>query len=208
MLPTTTSMLLQSLLDGRGVEGDETWTEFDARYRPVLFSFARRLGLSEDDAGEVAQDALVAFVEEFRAGRFDRERGRLRSWLFAIARTRVERRRRILMRQEGGRHGGFAAQSAAGGDSLLAELPGEDELSALWEAEWREALLRKGIARLRATQMSATTLRIFELLCLEGRSPSEVARQFDTTLNAVYLAKFRALERLREVLVEIEEEWE
>ena len=36
---------------------------------------------------------------------------------------------------------------------------------------------------------------------------SEVATEYDMTANAVYLAKFRCLERLRSVLSLVEGEW-
>ncbi len=196
MLPTTTSVLLEALLDDRRSQSDGTWLEFDRRYRPVLFSFARKLGLLEQDAADVAQDALVRFVEEFRAGKFDRGRGRLRSWLFAITRTRVDRFRRSR-----------AQSHKVGGESVLAELPGEDELSELWESEWRRAVLSEGMNRLRASSINPSTLRAFERVSLDGLAPSAVAADLGMSTNAVYLAKFRVLERLRAVLVTVDEDW-
>ena len=52
-------------LDALLQEGQEsTWAEFDARYRPVLFAFARRLALREEDAREAAQDVLLYLEKE------------------------------------------------------------------------------------------------------------------------------------------------
>jgi hypothetical protein len=52
-VPTTSNALLQALFD---THNGATWRLFDARYRPILLRFARRLGLSTDDAADVAQD--------------------------------------------------------------------------------------------------------------------------------------------------------
>src|SRR5882672_6361039 len=101
MLVKTTTLLLAGLTDPAN---REIWREFDDRYRPVLQAFARRLGLADEDADEIAQDVLARFVERYRAGEYDRERGRLRSWIFGIARTRVAdwRRSRARRREERG----------------------------------------------------------------------------------------------------------
>ena len=77
----TTTVLLEGLHDA---SNDAVWGEFDRRYRPVVFGFARRLGLDDADAADVAQETLTRFLEEYRRGVYDRERGRLRSWLVTL----------------------------------------------------------------------------------------------------------------------------
>jgi len=71
---TTTTALLDGLHDPAN---EEVWREFDTRYRPIILGFAVKLGLSDEDAADVAQDTLARFVQEYRAGRYDRTRGRL-----------------------------------------------------------------------------------------------------------------------------------
>ena len=83
MFTLTTTQLLEGLADPAN---QAVWQVFDARYRPVLLAFARRLDLSAEDAADVAQEALTRFMTALREGRFDRDRGRLRSWMVGIAR--------------------------------------------------------------------------------------------------------------------------
>lgn len=197
MLPTTNSVLLESLLREDRDDSGGHWREFDSRYRPVLVGFARRLSLSEEDARELAQDVLVTFVEEYRGGRYDPGRGRLRAWLFAIARARVARLRRERARDAGRR-----------GESALADLPDDGELTGLWEAEWRRAILRAGMEELRArSRVDGRSLAAFEAVTLGGRSTEEAAAELGMTANAVYIAKFRTLERLRAILARLEQEF-
>ncbi len=47
MLEKTTTAMLQGLTDP---DNDVVWREFDARFRPVIERFVRRMGLSEADA--------------------------------------------------------------------------------------------------------------------------------------------------------------
>ena len=96
-LSKTTTQLLEALHD----EGNEVaWQAFDDRHRPIVFGVARRLGLSEEDAADVAQQSIVEFLQAYKRGAYERERGRLRSWLVGIARFRsldaLRRRKRAL----------------------------------------------------------------------------------------------------------------
>ena len=193
MLPTTTSMMLDALEDP---SDEPTWREFDARFRGVLVGFAMRFGLGADDAAEVAQEALSAFVDEYRRGQYDRGRGRLRSWLFAITRDRVLRYREGLARRRDWR-----------GASAMEELPNPDRQSEIWEQEWRESLLLEGVRQLKESAgLGERTLRAFEGLTLEGRDGAELARELDMTENAVYQAKFRAMEQLRAIVARLEQD--
>ncbi|MCP3920030.1 MAG: sigma-70 family RNA polymerase sigma factor [bacterium] len=192
-LPTTTSLLLEALSDpGR----HDAWDEFDRRYRPILDAFVRRLGLSDDLAHEVTQDALATCAEELRRGRYDREQGRLRSWIFAIVRARVGHLRRSRQKRVGWQ-----------GDSVLADVADESDLSVIWEEEWRSTLLRQAFRHVREhARFDDRTMRAFELVTLEGRTSSEVAEELTMTANAVHAAKFRVLEKLRAALAHFEDE--
>jgi RNA polymerase sigma factor (sigma-70 family) len=194
MLPTTSSLLLAGLSDPANAA---LWAEFDGRYRPVLFGFARRQGLDDQDAREAAQDTLVGFAMEYRAGRYDSDRGRLRQWLFALARTRIAG---IKRRADRDRH--------QRGESVLEGLACEDRQLAEWEAQWRHALLRTAMQQLRThSRMDARTLAAFEAVAIEGLPAEVVAREHGLSLDAVYAAKSRALQRLQEIVVDLEVDW-
>ena len=98
MLTTATSTALLEAL--RDLNDDRAWRQFCGRYEPALIAFARRTGLQEQDARDVVQDTLMAFLESFRDGRYDRQRGRLRSWIKGIAVNKTRETRRRLSRPE------------------------------------------------------------------------------------------------------------
>ncbi len=194
MLAKTNSVLLAGLAD----PGNHAiWNEFDARYRPVIIAFAARLGFQPADADELAQAALVRFAEEYRAGRYDRERGRLRSWIFGIARNCASEVRRDRARFD-----------AMRGESALGEMAGDADLERFFAEEWQRALLRQAFAELRSsTKTDEPTIRVLELLALEERPVAEVAAELGMTKGAVYTAKHRALASLREILARLETDW-
>lgn len=185
-----------SLLDALGDAGnDGIWSEFDARYRPVMARLARRMGLDEAEADDAVQESLLEFVRDFRAGRYERGRGRLHSWLLAIVRNRVrdalERRWR---------------RGEQRGDSILGQLgdPGMAELERVWEAELEAELLRRAFDLLRrASELEPGTIAIFEDYAVRELGAEEVARRHAVPPSAVYVAKSRCLKRLRELREEL-----
>ena len=94
-------------------------------------------------------------------------------------------------------------------DAYGVEVLEEDgDLERLWEEEWRRAVTRAALDELRnETGSDPRTIQIFEQLTREGRSPRDVAAEFRMTTNAVYVAKHRAIQRLRTILTRLQEEF-
>ncbi|MDB5388358.1 MAG: polymerase, sigma-24 subunit, subfamily [Planctomycetaceae bacterium] len=82
---------------------------------------------------------------------------------------------------------------------FLEELNTPDSVAEANEVEYHRYLLSR-IMQIVQTDFPETTWRIFEQVAIEGRSGVEVAREFGTTVNAVYLARSRVESRLREEL--------
>ncbi|MHC4970510.1 MAG: RNA polymerase sigma factor [Planctomycetota bacterium] len=195
MLTRTTTALLEGLLDPAD---EETWRAFDARFRPILLAFGRRLGLPPEDAADAAQETLARFVTAYRGGKYDRGRGRLHSWIIGIARNCIgdlRQRRAPHWRQRG--------------LSAIVDLPDRAALTRMWDEQCQQELLRQSLAELRQqTKTDAGTIRAFEMLALDRRRPADVAAELSITLNDVYLAKHRCLKRLRAILSRLEQVYE
>ncbi|MCG3128715.1 MAG: hypothetical protein CHACPFDD_03606 [Phycisphaerae bacterium] len=188
--PTTTSSFLLAAL--RGSDGD-AWREVDRRYRGILVGFARRLGLQDEDADDVAQQTLAQFVRDYQAGRYDRERGRLRAWIIGIARHRIV----DLQRQQARRR-----ERQISYDNV--EVPDEARLTAFWEEEQRREVFENALRLLREqTRTTPMTLHIFEQVALLGADPQAVAELSQTNVAEVYRIKNRITKRLREIVDEL-----
>ena len=130
-----TTQLLRDLSDPDAVT---VWEAFDERYRPIIVGLARRIGLREADAADVAQETLTRFVEAYRAGRYDRDRGRLRSWIIGIAKN-------VMADQ----HAAGARNRERRGAAALDLLADDRELTAIWDAEREAAMLAVAMDELR-----------------------------------------------------------
>ncbi len=168
----------------------QAWDRLVSNYEPWLRGWLMRHGLQQADLDDVLQEIFLAvsqnlgeFVHNGRAGAF-------RCWLRTILTHRVRhflrgRRRRQAWMTEGNL------------PDWLDQL--EDPSSALsqqWDLEHDRHLVRRMLAEIQA-ELHPTTWQIFQMLVLEDRPAAEVARQFATTANAVYVAKSRVLSRLR-----------
>jgi RNA polymerase sigma factor (sigma-70 family) len=189
----TTTLVLDQL---RNLD-DEAWQLFDQRFRAPIVRFARKLSLESNEAEDVAQETLISFVEAFREGRYDRERGRLSSWLFGIAYRKVLRARRNRVRDH--------KQGAPQPTVFWEEQEGEDEAERQWELAWKQSILRKCLEQVR-NEVQERTYRAFELVALQGKDPAQVADDLGITRNAVFIAKHRVLKRVRELQEELEDD--
>jgi RNA polymerase sigma-70 factor (ECF subfamily) len=185
----SSSELLARIADG---EDRSAWKHFDSRYRPIVLRLAVRLGLPQHDAEDAAQDALAAFLEGFRAGRYDREKGRLKNWLLGIARNKIADLFADRMRQP------MRPGEPSTGDGVLAMVCDEHTMSSIWEGEWRAAVLQECLAQARM-HFSSRDVSIFERLTVLGQPPDEIAESLAVSRNAVYLAKHRVLDYMRRV---------
>jgi len=191
----TTTALLEGLFDR---ENEAAWSQFDARYRPIVVAFARKLGLGESDAADVAQETIFQFLQEYRDGKYDRERGRLRSWLVGIARFRVAG----IYRKKG-------VKREYRGESAMVSLPNDDECSTLWDNERRTVILQLAMEELRATTKSHDrTIKAFEMVALNQVPVATVAEELEMSDQEVYLAKSRTAKRLRTIIERLEQTYD
>jgi RNA polymerase sigma-70 factor (ECF subfamily) len=190
-------MTTTRLLDDLRESDEAAWQRFVERFRQPIVRFARDLGMTGDDAEDIAQETLVDFIRAYRAGQYDRDKGRLRAWLFGIAHRRVLNARRRLARAP---HTVPPGQRTA----LWSTLPDDDVARRSWDVSWQQCILDQCIKQVR-TEVEPSTIRAFELFAIEGQPAAEVARTLGCSRNAVFIAKHRVLKRVVELRREIEE---
>lgn len=196
-MDTVTSI---TLLEGLRDEDDAVaWRRFIDRYQPMVISFARKIGLGAAQSQDAAQETMLAFMQGYRERRFDHSKGRLRSWLFGIARRKVADLKRERARE-------VPAADRPGATDWLESLESPDDAHAVWEREWQRSVLRACLDEVRC-HVNPTTLSAFELYVFEDWPVDRVADHLSMTPNAVYIAKTRVLAHIREIRAAMEEVW-
>ncbi len=197
-LEVTSTSLLDGLLDPTN---DRVWTEFFDRYGPIVRGFARKLRLREHEVDDAVQETMVTFVTRYREGDYDRQKGRLRSWLCGLAYHKIRHildRRLLRERRASGRDGP---------NPPLESIPDQDHTTELWEAEWRNVVIRRCLDQIR-DETDPVRLRAFELYALQNWSADEVAEELGISRNMVYLSKSRVLGRIAKLREQIDRDWQ
>lgn len=189
----TTSTILKEL--GEAADG-QAWQRLVRRLRPPVMRFARQMGLPESECEDVAQETLLTFVESYRRGRYDRTKGRLSQWLFGIALRKILRKRRSHIRR-----GQITPQSPE--SAFWREVPDTAAATRIWEQEWEQAVVEQCLRAVRA-EVEPMTMRAFELVLRDGRTPAEAAEALGISVKAVYNAKYTVLRRMRAIRSDLE----
>jgi RNA polymerase sigma-70 factor (ECF subfamily) len=183
MHTTPRSLLLRLRQPGQ----DEAWGRFVDLYTPLLFHWARRLGLGQEDAADLVQDVFTVLVR--RLPDFTLQAGkRFRAWLWTVTLNKHRERGR---RKRG--------PTLADAEVDLDQLAGPGGAEPFDEAEYRQYLARRALELMQADFEPATWRACWEY-GIQGRPAAEVAAELGLTVNAVHLAKSRVLRRLREEL--------
>ncbi|MBN2562226.1 MAG: sigma-70 family RNA polymerase sigma factor [Phycisphaerae bacterium] len=196
-MDTVTSLtLLEGLTDP---QNKAAWQRFMGRYQPMVLAFAHRLGLDDNDSQDASQDTMMAFVEGYRRGAYDRKKGRLRSWLFGIAYRKVQDVQRAKGRE-------LVMSDKSDATAFLDSVKAPETAQEVWEQEWQRAVLRECMSEVEK-QFDSTTLQAFGLYVLDECPAEQVAERLGLSRNAVYIAKNRVTSRLRELRQRLEEIW-
>jgi RNA polymerase sigma factor (sigma-70 family) len=184
----TTTILLEQLQNS----DNDAWQRFTTRFREPMLHFAGRMGLSDAQAEDAVQDALVQFLEGYREGKYDRSKGRLGSWLFALMYQSIRSHRRDGYRSP------MQAPTPTHRTTFFSALPDENTARAEWEMDWDRHSINRCMSQLRG-EVNPTHYRAFELMTIRQVPAMEVAEQLGLSRDAVYQARYRVLKRLEEL---------
>ena len=175
----------------------EAWSQFVDIYGPLIYRFGRRKGLQDADATDLMQDVFRNVAQNITRFDYDPQIGRFRSWLYVVASHSLSRKIRNSRRQPTG-------SGEATIEDLLKQLPADDEMDQLWEAEYRQHLFEWACSKIRP-QFSESSWRAFEQTAIENRSPQAVAADLGISVGAVYISKSRVTKKIRDAIASIDE---
>jgi RNA polymerase sigma-70 factor (ECF subfamily) len=194
--PETRQSLIARIKD---LADEASWTEFLGIYRPVVYRLARRRGLQDADAEDVTQRVFLAIAGAINGWEPGPGRPPFRAWLVTITRNAATK---ALARKR--------PDLGTGSTSVLELLhaePDQEEDRAAFLLESRREALRWAAEQIRP-QFSETTWRLFWETAIEGRAINDVAAETGRAPGAIYLARFRVSQRLKQKVLEISSHWD
>ncbi len=191
LVPDTRISLLQRLHDR---DDSTAWVEFCEIYERAIYRLALKYGLQDADAREVSQEVLLSVSRRIHL--FDVEgRGTFRAWLATIARhatidqLRKNRRRPTV---------------DLPGESLLVS-PNSLDDSQRFDSEARREQFRWAAQQVQSA-CAPQTWQAFWKTAIEGQAPEAVAEQLQMSVGSVYVARCRALAKIKSLIEPFREE--
>lgn len=185
----TSSSTDASLLAHVQADDARAWEQFVELYGPLLYSWARRGGLTNEDAADVTQESFLAIARAI--SRFDPRtpNGSLRGWLWTIVGNKI----RDLQRERPPAAGLGGTDFQRLVQSWPEEPPSDDEPES---AAQTRALFQRALAQVQA-EFEPKTWDAFWRVVVGGQATDAVAADLGLSPNGVRQAKSRVLRRLR-----------
>ena len=185
-----------TFLDKLKARQPDAWRRLVNLYGPLVYRWCRRPGVRAEDADDLLQEVFRSVVIHLPGFRHDRADDTFRGWLRTIAHNKVcnfLRRRAAEPKAQGGTDAG----------KRLSEIPDPepDELDPGQRSEEETGLAHRALKAIQ-NEFEDRTWRAFCATTLEGRPGLDVAAELGMSVPAVYKAKSRVLQRLRQELVE------
>ncbi len=175
------------------------WAEFLAIYRPVVYRLARKRGLQHSDAEDLAQQVFLSIARAIEGWEATPDRPGFRAWLYKIARNAIHN---ALSRRRPDIGSGSTTVW-----SELQEFPADDAFNTQITLEARRQAFRWAATEIRP-EFSEVTWRLFWETAVTGHPMQEVATKENISVGAVYMARFRVMQRLKEKVTEATAEWQ
>ncbi len=179
---TTPPSLLERI---RNPGQDQAWERFVVLYTPYIFNLARKAGADREAASDVVQDVFLLLTQKMADFQYDVQ-GSFRAWLRTVVLNRLHEiaRRRTLPTV-------FAAD--------LVDREEAADVESFEEAEYRRHLITRAL-EIMQREFSPTTWKACWEHLVSGKTALDVGAELGISEGAVYVAKCRVLQRLREEL--------
>ncbi|MFN3312674.1 MAG: sigma-70 family RNA polymerase sigma factor [Hyphomonas sp.] len=161
----------------------DAFAELFSFFAPRIKSFMLRLGASDSEAEELAQDVMITVWQ--KAGLYDSRQASVSTWIFRIARNR-----RIDVQRRQNRP----------------ELPADDPMLMPPDIEMPDQIVARGqteeLVRERLARLSPDQKVLIQAAFYDGLSHSEIAKAFNLPLGTVKSRLRLAFLRLKGELTE------
>ena len=171
-MDTTPATLLERV---RNPGDREAWRRFVQLYTPLLYHWARGLGLQESDAADLLQDVFTILHRKLPTFTYDHSKS-FRAWLRTITlnKWREHKRREAVLPQQTNQDG-------------LPDLAAPEGPDPSWEVEYRRQLVRRALQIMQTEFQPATWKACWEQV-VSGRAAAAVAEELGISLAAAYAA--------------------
>ena len=183
---TSESLLirLQSVADnGEGID-QTAWRQFVEIYAPLIFSWARKIGLQANDSSDLVQDVLTLAFQKLPSFRYDRSRS-FRGWLRTVT---LNKYRETIRRK--------STQQAVASHSVLEQLQQLPVAESTWDLDYARLLVAQTMEQMR-DDFAKPTWQALKMVMVEQTRVDQAAELTGVSPWTIYSARSRLMKRLR-----------
>ena len=173
------------------------WSQFVDIYGPLIYRFGRRKGLQDADATDLMQDVFRQISQSIANFQYDPELGKFRSWLFVVSSHALSKKFTKGKRQPIG-------TGESGIANMLEQVPSSVNDDDIWEKEYRDHLFAWACDQIQ-NQFNESTWIAFYDTAVKGEKPVNVAEKLGISVGAVYIARTRVTQRLKDKIATIDQ---
>jgi RNA polymerase sigma factor (sigma-70 family) len=177
------------------------WQEFFDSYWKLIYSAARKSGLTDVEAQEVVQETIVTVAKNVGKLRYDPAVGSFKGWLLQITRWRIADQFRKRQPSETRRVRSPDDRATA----TIERVPDSQgpDFDELWEREWQQNLFQAAIGRVKK-KVDPKQYQIFDCYVRKEWPAQKVAQQLGVSVGQVYLARHRISALLKKEIRNLE----
>ena len=183
---TTRSSVLRAVAN---TENEAAWQRLFDLYAGFVFSIARSKGLKEEDADDIVQIVFADLARKLPTFKYDREKGRFRSYLTGLVNWRVMDRLRYGKR-DAELKANFLEEVRAAGASADDGFP---------ERECQAAAMEEALRRMKP-DIRPEHYAAFVASAVEGQDTETVMRLYGLSRDNLYQIRTRLTAKLREMV--------
>lgn len=176
----------------RDLDDRDGWQEFFDTYWRLIYSVARRAGLSESESQDVVQETFLVLAQQMPRFHYDPARGSFKAWLHTVIRGRLSRhwrKARHVVPLPVAAHPGGNPDAAAEGPAI-SEPESPPEFDSIWQTEWEQNLLDSALRRVQS-QVGARQYLLFSLAVIKQVPIATIRERYEASFAQVYLARHR-----------------
>ena len=186
-MTTTSESLLFRLQHGGQKPDEKAWEDFVSLYTPLMFFWARKMGLEQNDAADLVQDALTRVFQKLPGLKYDAA-GSFRGWLRTVT---INRYRELCRRKS---HGESPASQ-----SMIEGLAPVEVAESTWDIDYARLLVGQAMESMKE-DFAPATWEALKLVMKDQSSVDVAASETGVSSWTIYSARSKLMKRLREEL--------
>lgn len=186
MNTTSESLLLRLQPLGDAVD-QSAWEQFVQLYTPLIFHWARKVGLNQADAENLVQEVLTIVFRRLPDFKYEARKS-FRGWLRTVTLNKFREQRRKK-----------SAHITTASASMLEGLASFEQAESTWDIDYARLLLQQSMRQMKSG-FAPTTWAAMRLVITGGATVDEAASLTGVSPWTIYSAKARLMKRLRDEL--------